>query len=243
MIPALLFGAAAVVAAEEWVPLDGPPGADVRSFAAGAASPDRVYASDFYGGLFASTDRGASWHPCRDGLGPPNGSTCFLTVTVDPVDEARVYTGSTDGLYRSVDSGASWQRILDGVIPWETAVSPRDHDRLIVGTTTGLYSSTDGGANWSFDRAGYIYCVRFDPQHPDTVLAFDNTAGVLRSTDAGASWSLVSTSLPAGRNLLRFDSATPGLVYALAANASNTNAVFRSTNAGATWTLEFSIDR
>lgn len=242
LLPALM-AVAAVTLAEEWMPLDGPPGADVRSFAAGATSPHRVYATDFYGGLFVSADRGASWRPCRDGLGPPGGSTCFLTVTVDPVDEAKVYTGSTDGLYQSVDSGATWQRILDGVVPWETAVCPSDNDRLVVGATTGLFSSTDGGATWSFDRAGYIYCVRFDPLHPDTVLAFDNTAGVLRSTDAGASWNLISTALPAGRNLLRFDPATPGLVYALAANASNTNAVYKSTNGGATWTLKFSLDR
>ncbi|GEM_PF-2971263 len=243
LLLALLVGTASVVVAEEWIPLNGPSGADIRNFAASAANPSRVYATDFHGGMFVSNDRGASWQPCRDGLGVADGNPSLLTVTIDPVDEAILYTGNSDGLYKSVDSGVSWQRILTGVIPWETAVSPRDHDRLIIGTTTGLYSSTDGGANWDFDRAGYIFCVKFNPLHPDTVIAYDNTAGVLRSTNEGMSWNLISTQLPAGRNLLRIDPATPSRLYALANNASDTNAVYKSTNGGVTWVAKHSIDR
>ncbi len=244
MLLALLVGAASAVVAEEWVSLNGPSGADIRDFAVSAGNPNEIYAVDFFGGLFKSTDGGSNWFPARDGLGMPGGNPGFLTVTIDPTDDAILYTGNSDGLYKSTDSGGNWERILSGVTSWETAVSPRNHDRLIIGTTTGIYSSTDGGTSWSFNKPGYIYCVKFDPSGPDTVIAYDKNTGIFRSTDEGVNWTLISTQVPTGHyTRLEIDPVTTSRMYALSHDGSGTNVVYKSTNGGVNWTARHSVNR
>lgn len=115
-------------------------------FAAGAPSylctpDDRSQA----GGLFASTDGGATWEDRTHGLDRE-----LLSVAVDPNAPATLYAGGIL-LYRSTDAGASWQR---------TALLPLYEESVVAGLTvgpdstvyagmTGVYASTDGGASWA----------------------------------------------------------------------------------------------
>ena len=112
-------------------------------FQNGLCSPDD---SSQAGGLFASTDGGATWEDRTNGL-----DRKLFSVAVDPNAPATLYAGGTL-LERSTDEGASWQRTAlqagyEGTYVFGLTVAP---DSTVYAGITGLvYASTDGGASWS----------------------------------------------------------------------------------------------
>ncbi len=107
------------------------------------------------GGIFKSTDGGASWKPLKQGLpdGLVNAEVAIastnprrLYATVDAGDEGT-------GIYRSDDAGETWTRSTADRRPTSRVneaaphVHPRDPDTLIV-TDIVSYKSTDGGGTF-----------------------------------------------------------------------------------------------
>ena len=70
-----------------------------------------VYAATAKGGLFKTTDGGASW-----AVIPALASRDVRSVAIDPVDPRTVYAGLQDGgVFRSTDEGTTWHRLASGM--------------------------------------------------------------------------------------------------------------------------------
>ncbi len=121
------------------------------------------------GGIWKTTDGGASWTASNDGLSIVSNATAgntgsFHQIVVAPSDPDRLYTSNVApgqaAIYRSDDGGSSWQIIADGATarpnPYEGAlrafdigVHPADADRVVIGSDDTLLGTTDGGATWT----------------------------------------------------------------------------------------------
>ncbi len=133
------------------------------------------------GGIWKTTDAGATWQAANDGLTIVSNSTAFNTasfhqIVVAPTDPNRLYTSNIApgqaAIYRSDDGGDSWQIIADGATnrpnPYEGAlrafdigVHPADADRVAIGSDEVVLATTDGGESWqdltTEDRTGGFF--------------------------------------------------------------------------------------
>jgi len=150
------------------------------------------------GGIYKSSDGGATWHQLANGLPPRVG---HVGLSVSPVNSRRVYAivdAVQGGLYRSDDAGASW-KLLDGEKRiwgrgWyfsKITADPKDLDTLYV-SNTSFYRSTNGGLDFTAIKGapgGDDYQgVWIDPTQPlRMILASDQ--GAIVSTDGAKTWS------------------------------------------------------
>ena len=110
----------------------------------------QVEAARGTGGVFRSTDRGATWEK-RSGY-QTFSSLSFQEVVVDPLDADRVYLMDTF-LMRSEDGGRTWSdqgerfKHVDNHALW---IDPADTAHLLSGCDGGVYETFDRGATWLF---------------------------------------------------------------------------------------------
>lgn len=148
-------------------------GGRTRALAIDPADPDILYAAGVSGGIFKSTDGGASWSPLDDQM--LNLAVC--TIALDPADPEVLYAGTGEGfgllsfvrglgIFKSTDGGTSWTQ-LPATSPRTAGpafhyvsrivISPNDPNRIYAGTRYGVYRSLDGGGSWSVVLANPRY--------------------------------------------------------------------------------------
>jgi photosystem II stability/assembly factor-like uncharacterized protein len=162
-----------------------------------AGSPSRPF--EYYfgatgGGLWKTTDGGATWDPVTDGQ---VASSSVGAVAVADSNPDIVYIGmgevqlrgnvlQGDGVYRSSDGGRTWRHLglADTQAIGRLRIHPSNPDIVYVAALghpfgpnpeRGVYRTTDGGATWSkilfrSDRAGAVdLCL--DPHDPRVLFA------------------------------------------------------------------------
>ncbi len=186
--------------------------------------PDTFYFGGVAGGVWKTTDAGATWHPLTD----KEPFTSIGAIAVSDSDHNTIYVGTGeacirgnitygDGVWKSVDGGRSWKHVglEDSRHVGAVAIHPSNPNVAYVAALghaygpnaeRGIFRTTDGGASWQKvlyvdDKTGGIDVV-LDPHNPSTVYA--------------AMWQVVRTpwSLTSGG---------PG------------SGLFRSTDGGNTW--------
>lgn len=211
-----------------------------------------AYTAAAQGGIWKTTDGGASWTPITDAL--PTLASGW--VEIDPAAPNVLFYGTGeqhysldsfygDGLFKSTDAGATWTKLADDAIVGayisRVRLRPGDPGTILVGGSNGLVRSTDGGVSWTATLpVSWCDDIAIHPSAPETVFATCFASGMFRSTDGGATWALVEGGLPTenidrghvviapgNRNVMYASFATPsGTVYG----------VYRSNDAGDTWT-------
>ena len=161
------------------------------------------------GGLFKSTDGGASWHPLTNGL-PTNVVQIYVAISASQPSRLYATVGTTDrgdyasgaglGVYRSDDGGEKWTRatsdprpafrIGGGDLP-VPKVDPKNPD-VVYSTSIVTMRSSDGGKTWiSFRGApgGDDYQnIWINPIDPKIILLVSDQ-GALVTVNGGESWS------------------------------------------------------
>src|SRR5215210_2312731 len=146
----------------------GPPrGGRVTTVTGVPSQPRTFYMGVASGGLFRTTDAGASWVPLTDGK-VPVGSTGSIAVADSDPNILYLGTGS-DGVRSNVSTGRGVYKTTDGGQTW---------------TFAGLYD------------AGQIGAVRIHPTNPDIVWVsatgdiFKSNAerGIFKTVDGGKTW-------------------------------------------------------
>jgi photosystem II stability/assembly factor-like uncharacterized protein len=172
----------------------GPPrGGRVTTVTGVRSQPRTFYMGVASGGLFKTTDAGASWVPITDGK-VPVASTGSVDVSDSDPNIIYLGTGSDDirsnvstgrGVYKSTDAGNTWSFV-------------------------GLYD------------AGQIGAVRIHPKDPNIVwvaangdaFAPSHTRGVFKTTDGGKTWrNTLFISDSVGTSDIEINPANPDVVY------------------------------
>jgi len=111
-----------------WAPM-GPTDATVLSLRRDPFDPGVLFVGTFFGGLYKSVDRGATWSHVNS----PFTSTSVFSIAADRTLQGTFYVGTLGkGVYETTDGGTSWvaksQGLTDPTV-LVVAVSPSDSNR------------------------------------------------------------------------------------------------------------------
>lgn len=152
-----------------------------------------IFAGSVYGGIYKTTDGGATWRPVFD-------STAYLSIgciTIDKTNPNIMYAGTGDpstsftaftgnGVYKSTNGGETWSYLglaQTGVVA-KIEIHPTNSQVLFAATmgflmrrdtNKGLYKSTDGGVTWNsvlyIDNETGTMDVKIHPANPQIMYA------------------------------------------------------------------------
>jgi hypothetical protein len=203
-----------------------------------------------YGGVYLSTDRGASWRQVLPKLnkGGEKGreqiafdpaswdaakGMCTIAYWAEEADEE----APGGHLYKSVDGGASWTVAAPGSAYGggkrrvALALDPASHALYLAGDQ-GLAVSRDGGKSFARTLAGDLTGLATVRTRPGAVWTCTAHA-VMRSDDGGASFATVAANGIGSLRRLAVSPVDPRRM--LAADAAHGNRRCRSDDGGATW--------
>ncbi|MCP4712472.1 MAG: T9SS type A sorting domain-containing protein [Planctomycetes bacterium] len=115
-------------------------GMHIRGIDLSPLDPNLVFAINYHGGAYRSTDAGQSWILLENGL--PDG--ILHDIELHPDNQQLIYIQTADqGVYHSSDGGESWQPMNEGLttldMGWDLVIDPLDHSRLYATTNQGLF--------------------------------------------------------------------------------------------------------
>ena len=215
--------------------------------------PDRIFANNYGGGNFLSTDGGRTWAVASQGY---TGAQ-VRDVAVDPTAAGRVLAAARSGIFVSGDGGADWIGLNDppaASLEWYVvAIDPANPQHMLASNNWNgvILHSHDGGRAWRPvsarpDESTSWRAIVFAPSDPTTVYAgtsaffsagtFDDrmpAGGVYVSHDGGASWRPANDALSRDANVtgLAVDPQDPQVVYA----ATGNHGLLKSADGGKRW--------
>jgi uncharacterized repeat protein (TIGR01451 family) len=145
-----------------WQPLGpGNVGGRTRALIVDPVTPNTMYAAGVAGGVWKSTNAGASWTPLNDFM----ANIAVTCLAFEPGNSSVIYAGTGEGffnadrvqgagIFKSTDAGATWTRLAttttsDFFFVNDIVVSNVNAQHIYAATGTGVWRSLDGGANWA----------------------------------------------------------------------------------------------
>jgi hypothetical protein len=189
-----------------------------------------VYVGAAQGGVWKTTDNGATWAPLTEGL----ASQATGALAMDPSNHLTIYWGTGEGnfsadsyagvgIYKSIDGGANWTGPFGGTLFAARSVVSIAVDRTNSNRVVALTSSGICGV-------GAVLCGATVPNR-----------GAFLSLDGGVTWN--PATHPAGMalnipgSIVLQDPLVATRWYAAMANLNTVSGgLWLSTDSGATWT-------
>lgn len=174
-----------------------------------------MFAGGVSGGIWRSSDLGASWLPINDFLPSLN----ITSIVVDPTNTSRMYAATGEGLaaftppgagvFLSIDGGSNWSQ-LPATASWEytnrLAIDPNDGQNLLAATNDGIYLSDDAGQTWIRTLFPLAADIKFNPSDGSKAVAGLQGGVAVYSTDGGSIWSAATFLGNPGLNQVRLGS-------------------------------------
>jgi hypothetical protein len=160
--PVSPFAATPAIALGAWSNL-GPAnqGGRTRALLINPVDATVMYAAGVAGGVWKSSDAGATWATTTDQM----ANLAVVTLAFEPGNFNVIYAGTGEGvgngdairgagIFKSTDAGVTWSQLAstgtsDFYYSMKILVSPRNTQRVWTANRTGLFRSLDGGGNWS----------------------------------------------------------------------------------------------
>lgn len=183
----------------------------IQALAINPQNPSILYAGTVYysygmssGGVYKSTDSGASWRSVSTGISKP-----FITaLAIDPITPTTLYAGTDQGmLFKSSDGGIGWSDAGQGSL---VAIDPENPAILYAAyQSAGLLKSTNAAANWtSLGGGGPVSALAIDPANPRRIYVGYHNGGV---------WTYIS-----GRSSIKLTLDSGGAAWANTIGADGT---------------------
>ena len=255
-----LAGGVAVSAAATWTQINTgltSTAVNVGAITLAQATPSTLYVStrtpNGNGGLFKTTDGGATWNIISSVVG-------VNSIAIDPRNSSVVYALTGHGLLKSSNGGETWSAAGNG-LPSPYAylvvidpVTPSTLFAVIGGLNGGIFKSTNGGASWNALNTGltnpFFSFLIIDPSTPSKLYALASVpappnppgAVLLTSTDGGETWAVRATGLPANTSVrsLAVAPSNSSVIYATVSlgvpGGPPGTAILRSVDGGESWT-------
>lgn len=205
----------------------------ITGIAVDRANTDHIIAGANTGGVWRTTDEGATWTPLNDNF----VNMEVYSVAMDPQDAETYFYGSSSGvIYKSEDSGATWNQLSDmsnsRVI--KITIHPTDSDIMFASNeNAGTYKTSDGGLSWNqVGNAQQAYDVEFKPGDPSVVYITGTTFE--KSIDGGDTFSTIG-GFANGPKMIGVSADDAERVYVVEASGGTFNGFYTSTNGGDTF--------
>lgn len=248
----VFIAVSAVAGSSSWTS-GGPCGGTIWAIAVDPSTAAVVYAAT-EGGLFKSTDSGASWVLLTNA---PKGTT-IATIVIHPTTTSTLFIGTIErGVWKSINGGSTWTAVYTGCgdAVLALAIDPNATSTVYAGCDKyGIRRSTNGGTNWSWSFYSYassvgalpVYSLAIDPRNSNVYAAFHalDFDGIINSSEDdiykfdGTTWSPISSGLtenaygaPRPWDLEVDSSTNPSTIY-----VATDFQIAKLTAGGTTWT-------
>jgi photosystem II stability/assembly factor-like uncharacterized protein len=201
------------------------------------SDPNTYFVGVAQGGLWKTTNNGASWTPLTDNLpitrisdiciDPGNPNTMYISLCdfeyIDfnlMVGGAKRNTSSGLGVYKTTDGGNTWAPTAltfqlsngDASLIRRVLVNPVNSNKVVAAGVSGMYLSLNGGTSWTKTLDSLFWDVQQDPLNPNTLYA---ASGWLAGTGLGHAGIYKSTDFGTSWSLLNTGIPTQGSVQRL----------------------------
>lgn len=218
---------------------------NTRSYAGGSIHPDHQTLTFSYsnpqvaylgtdGGLFKTSNLGASWESLNKGL----ATIQFQHVDVHPTDPNIAYGGTQDNGTNKFEGQPTWRHVFtgDGGV---TRVNPERPDVVYTEyVNLTISKSEDAGENWAWNvtqgidlSEGALFYAPFnlDPSDPETLVA--GTRRVYRTENGAVSWKPISPFLGGAISAITIAKSAREVIYA----GTSDGRVWVTPNTGVSW--------
>lgn len=232
-------------------------GGRTRALLIHPTTPDTMWAGSVAGGIWKTTNGGATWVPKADLL----INMAVNSMVMDPRNSNVLFAGTGEGFFnadavrgagilKSTDGGETWTQLPSTATPdfhyvQKLVVSKANGARMYAATRAGVFRTTDAGASWTkmIDGAAVNGCMDLAIQTDRAVPYVFASCGTftqgsvyraLDTSSASQSWVQVMSVPNQGRTSLAIAPSSQNIVYAVS-DHSTTNGVlgvFRSTTNG-----------
>jgi hypothetical protein len=162
-----------------------------------SSPPGSLLAGVFNGGVYKSTDDGATWKPPAPNNGMPPGETVWALGSLVP---PAIFAATSSGIYRSLNFGDSWALASDGVTGETLRVFVDGSKPTIfyAGTTDGLFRSINAGLTWSLENGPPGHTIGNPPVRALQQFSGVNQTHLYAGTDVGVYAGITSNNNTGG---------------------------------------------
>ena len=203
-----------------------------------AASPDgsKLIAAIYGGGVYISTDSGATWAETNSTAGSWRSVACSS-------DGSKLFAALYGGgIYTNSKTGWGIGGSTAGS-NWISIACSSDGSKLVAAANgNSIFTSTNSGATWKQQTTGlpsvstspnWYYVV--SSANGSNLVALVNGGGLYTSANAGASWAQQTTGLPTNPNWVSAATSADGSKLVAAAV---TTGIYTSVNSGSNWSQQ-----